>query len=149
MSAAGNRTGPGEGTGYADPPPEVHGRSFGDLMGEVTRDLSTLVRQEVELAKAELREEGTRAGKAAGMFGAAGVAGFLVLLFLSHALWWGLANVMDQGWAALIVAVLWAAAAAVLYSRARTQLGEVRGLRRTSETVKQVPEALKPDTGGY
>ncbi|MFB9237785.1 phage holin family protein [Plantactinospora siamensis] len=136
------------GAGFDSGPPDVHGRSFGDLMGEVTRDLSTLVRQEVELAKAELREEGSKAGKAAGMFGAAGVAGFLVLLFLSHALWWGLSNVMDQGWAALIVAIIWAVIGAVLYSRARTQMKNVRGLPRTTETVKQVPDALKPDRGG-
>ena len=124
-------------------------RSFGDLMGEVTRDLSTLVRQEVELAKAELRDEGRKAGKAAGMFGGAGLAGHMVLLFLSFALWWGLANVMDQGWAALIVAVIWAVIAAVLFAVARGQLRAVRGMPRTTETVKDIPPALKPDTGGF
>ncbi|MEV4537502.1 phage holin family protein [Asanoa sp. NPDC049518] len=123
-------------------------RSFGDLMSEVTHDLSTLVRQEVELAKAELREEGKKAGKAAGMFGGAGLAGYMVLLFLSIALWWGLSNVMDQGWAALIVAVLWAVAAAALYVVARNQMRAVRGMPRTTETVKDIPPALKPDTGG-
>ncbi|MDG4824794.1 phage holin family protein [Asanoa sp. WMMD1127] len=124
-------------------------RSFGDLMGEVTRDLSTLVRQEVELAKAELKQEGAKAGKAAGMYGGAALAGYMVLLFLSIALWWGLSNVMDQGWAALIVAVIWAVAAAALYVVARNQMREVRGLPRTAETVKDIPPALKPDTGGY
>ena len=124
-------------------------RSFGDLMGEVTRDLSTLVRQEVELAKAELKQEGAKAGKAAGMYGGAALAGYMVLLFLSIALWWGLSNVMDQGWAALIVAVIWAIAAAALYVVARNQMREVRGMPRTAETVKDIPPALKPDTGGY
>ncbi|GIF53783.1 putative superfamily III holin-X [Asanoa ferruginea] len=124
-------------------------RSFGDLMGEVTRDMSTLVRQEVELAKAELRDEAKKAGKAAGMFGGAGFAGYMVLLFSSIALWWGLSNVMDQGWAALIVAVLWAVVAVAMFVVARGQLREVRGLSRTAETVKDIPPALKPDTGGY
>jgi len=124
-------------------------RSFGDLMGEVTRDMSTLVRQEVDLAKAELREEAKKAGKAAGLFGGAGFAGYMVLLFASIALWWGLSNVMDQGWAALIVAVIWAVVAAALYAVARSQLREVRGMTRTAETVKDIPPALKPDTGGY
>jgi hypothetical protein len=124
-------------------------RTFGDLMGEVTHDLSTLVRQEVELAKAEIREEGKKAGKAAGMFGGAGLASYMVLLFLSIALWWGLSNVMDQGWAALIVAVLWAVVAAALFVVARNQMRAVRGLPRTTETVKDIPPALKPDTGGY
>ncbi|GIF77768.1 phage holin family protein [Asanoa siamensis] len=124
-------------------------RSFGDLMGEVTRDLSTLVRQEVDLAKAELKQEATKAGKAAGMYGGAGFAGYMVLLFASIALWWALSNVMDQGWAALIVAVLWAVVGAVLYVVARGQMREVRGMPRTAETVKEIPPALKPDTGGY
>jgi hypothetical protein len=124
-------------------------RSFGDLMGEVTRDLSTLVRQEVELAKAEIREEGKKAGKAAGLFSGAGLAGYMVLLFLSIALWWGLSNVMDQGWAALIVAVIWAVVAAVLFAVARSQLRAVRGLPRTTDTVKDIPPALKADTGGF
>ena len=90
--------------------------SVGDLLGDVTRDMSTLVRKEVELAKAELREEVSQAGKAGGMFGGAGLAGFLAVLFVSYALWWGLSNAMDQGWAALIVAVLWAAVAGGLFS---------------------------------
>ncbi|GIF62031.1 hypothetical protein Ais01nite_00660 [Asanoa ishikariensis] len=124
-------------------------RSFGSLMGEVTRDLSTLVRQEVELAKAEIREEGKKAGKAAGMFAGAGIAGHMVLLFLSFALWWGLSNLMDQGWAALIVAVIWAVAAAVLFVVARGQLRAVRGLPQTTQTVKDIPPALKPDTGAF
>jgi hypothetical protein len=122
-------------------------RSLGELMGEVTRDLSTLMRQEVDLAKAELREEAARAGRAGGLFGGAGLAGYMVLLFLSFALWWALSNVMDQGWAALIVAGVWAVVGAVLYPMARRQLREVRGLPRTAETVKDIPEALKPDRG--
>ncbi|MFI5844080.1 phage holin family protein [Catenuloplanes sp. NPDC051500] len=128
--------------------PDVSQRSFGELMGEVTQDLSTLVRQEVELAKAELREEGKKAGKAAGFFAGAGVAGFLVLLFLSTALWQGLANVMDPGWAALIVAVLWAAIGGALFVLARRKAREMRGLPRTAETAKEIPHALKPHSGG-
>ncbi|MDR7326085.1 MULTISPECIES: phage holin family protein [Catenuloplanes] len=123
-------------------------RSFGELLGEVTQDLSTLVRQEVELAKAEMRQEAAKAGKAAGLFGGAGVAGFLVLLFLSFALWWGLANVMDQSWAALIVAVLWAIVGGVLFTMARGKAREMRGMPQTAETAKEIPQALKPNRGG-
>lgn len=128
--------------------PDVSQRSFGELLGEVTQDLSTLVRQEVELAKAEMRQEAAKAGKAAGLFGGAGVAGFLVLLFLSFALWWGLANVMDQSWAALIVAVLWAIVGGVLFTMARGKAREMRGMPRTAETAKEIPQALKPNRGG-
>lgn len=117
--------------------------SVGDLFGEITRDMSTLVRQEVQLAKAELRQETTKAGKAAGMFGGASLAGYMVVLFLSFALWWGLANVIDQGWAALIVAVIWAVIAAVLFAVARTRMRQIRGLPQTAETAREVPAALK------
>ena len=118
--------------------------SVGELIGEVTRDLSTLMRQELELAKVEVKQEAVKTGKAAGMLGAAGFAGYTVLIFLSIALWAGLANVMDQGWAALIIAAVWAVAGAVLYSAGRTQLHQVHPKpERTAETLKEVPDALK------
>ncbi|MFG1916405.1 phage holin family protein [Micromonospora sp. NPDC048898] len=118
--------------------------SVGELLGDVTRDMSTLVRKEVELAKAELREEVSQVGKAGGMFGGAGVAGFLAVLFVSFALWWGLSNTMDQGWAALIVAVLWAAVAGGLFINARTQLKRARAvLPRTKQTAREMPGALR------
>src|SRR2546421_5470342 len=122
---------------------DVSQASIGDLLGEVTRDLSTLMRQEVELAKAELRQEATKAGKAAGMFGGAGFAGYMVALFLSIAGWWGLANVMDQGWAALIVAAIWAVVGVVLFVVARARVRQIRGLPQTAQTVREVPDALK------
>src|SRR3954447_3270108 len=90
-------------------------RSLGELVGEVTRDLSTLMRQEVELAKAELRTEASKAGKAGGMLGAAGVAGLLLAIFASLALMFALGEVMPLGWAALIVAVVWGIAGAILF----------------------------------
>ncbi|MEU8215907.1 phage holin family protein [Micromonospora taraxaci] len=118
--------------------------SVGELLGDVTRDMSTLVRKEVELAKAELREEVSQAGKAGGMFGGAGLAGFLAVLFVSYAVWWGLSNAMDQGWAALIVAVLWAAVAGGLFLNARTQLKRARAvLPRTKQTARELPDALR------
>jgi hypothetical protein len=126
---------------------DVSQRSIGELMGEVSEDLSTLVRQELELAKAELAQEAAKAGKAGGLFAGSGVAGHMVVLFLSIGAWWGLSNVMDGGWAALIVAVVWAVVAAVLYAGARSQLRTVRGLRRTVETVKEIPAAMRPDGG--
>ena len=71
--------------------------SLGDLLGEVTRDLSTLMRQELELAKAELRQSATRAGKGAGMLGGAGYAASMAVLFQSIALWWGLGYLVGNG----------------------------------------------------
>lgn len=124
--------------------PDVSDASVGELLGNVSRDLSTLMRQELELAKAEVRAEATKAGKGAAMFGAAGFAGYMVLLFLSFAVWWALANVMDQGLAALIVAVLWGVAGAVLYANGRRAFRDTHPTpERTVETLKQVPDALK------
>jgi len=123
---------------------DVGQRSVGELIGEVTNDLSTLMRQEMTLAKAEIKEEVAKTGKAAGMFGGAGLAGYMLVLFLSIALWWGLANVMDEAWAALIVAVLWGIVAAVLFVTGRKKMREVNPKpERTVSTLKEVPDALK------
>jgi len=68
----------------------------------------------------------------------------MTVLFLSIALWWGLANVMDSGWAALIVAVIWGVVAAVLYTTGRAKLRQVHPRPdRTVETLSNVPDALK------
>ena len=119
-------------------------KSIGALLSEITTDLSTLMRQEIDLAKAEVKEEATKTGKAAGMLGAAGFAAYMVALFASIALWWGLANVMDEAWAALIVTALWAVVAAVLGVTGRKKLREVNPKpERTVQTVKQIPDAVK------
>ncbi|MGW1669908.1 phage holin family protein [Streptomyces sp. NPDC002324] len=121
-------------------PVEVRGRdaSVGELLSAVTSDVQTLFQQEVELAKTEVKREATKAGKAAGMYGGAGFAGYMVLLFLSVAAVLGLANVMDGGWAALIVTAVWAAVAAVLYQRGRTQMRTVHPKPgQTVETLKE------------
>jgi hypothetical protein len=123
---------------------DVADSSVGELMSNVMKDLSTLVRQEVELAKVETKAEATKAAKGAGMFGGAGFAGYMILLFLSIALWQGLENVMDGGWAALIVAAVWAIAGAVLYATGRREFRRVNPKpERTVETLQQVPDALK------
>jgi hypothetical protein len=130
------------------PPSEAHlkadNASLGELLGEVTRDLSTLMRQEVELAKAELKQSTSRAGKGAGMLAGAGVGGHFVLLFLSLALMWALGSIMALGWSALIVAVIWAIIAAVLASIGRKELKQIKGLPQTGETLSEIPPTLKP-----
>ena len=121
----------------------VGDRSLGELISEVTGDLSTLMRQELELAKAELAQTASRAGKGAGMLGGAAVAGYFVLLFLSLALWWAIGTATGLGWSALIVAVIWGIIAAVLAAMGRKSLRDIRGLPKTADTVKRIPDALK------
>jgi VIT1/CCC1 family predicted Fe2+/Mn2+ transporter len=129
-----------------DPTPSEHKAettSLGDLLGEVTSDLSTLMRQELELAKAELKQSATRAGRGAGMLGGAGYAALMAVFFLSVALWWALGYLTGLGWSAVIVAVIWALIALVLFLMGRTQLKSVEGAPRTVETVKRIPDAVK------
>lgn len=118
--------------------------SLGDLLSEVTSDLSTLMRQELELAKAELKQSATRAGRGAGMLGGAGYGAMMAVFFLSVALWWGLGYyVTGLGWSAVIVAVIWALVALVLFLAGRTQLKSIEGAPRTVDSLKRVPDAVK------
>jgi hypothetical protein len=129
-------------------PSEAHQKadnaSLGELLGDVTRDLSTLMRQEVELAKAEAKQSATKAGKGAGMLAGAGVAGHFVLVFLSLGLMFALGALMPLGWAALIVAVIWGIIAAVLAAIGRKELKQIKGMPQTGETLSEIPPTLKP-----
>jgi hypothetical protein len=127
---------------------EVEQTSIGDLIGNISNDLSQLFRQEVELAKAEMKQEAAKAGKAGGMLGGAAFAGYLAVVLLSFALVFALSNVMDAGWAAPIVAVLWAIVGAVLFVNGRKKLKDVDPVpHRTVETIKEDAQWLKNPTG--
>jgi hypothetical protein len=118
---------------------------LGELLGEVSRDLSTLIRQEVELAMAEVSDSAKKAGKGAGFLGGAAVAGYFALLFLSICVWWALGlTAIGNAWSALIVAVVYGIVAAILALRGRAKLQQVEGVPQTTETVKEIPPTLKP-----
>ncbi len=113
-------------------------RSLGEIIGEVTSDLSTLFKQEVELAKTELKEEAARAGKGAGMLAGAGVAAHFLLLFGSLALMFVLDNAMPIELAALITAAVWAVIAAVLAAVGRKNVKKANPqLPTTQQTLKE------------
>ncbi len=122
--------------------------SFGELFGQVTKDLSTLIRQEIELAKAELKQTASRAGAGAGLLGAAGYSALMAVFFLSCALWWGLADLFGDiegsiAWAAVILAVIWAIIAAILAVVGKKALQQVRGVPQTTDSLGKIPNALK------
>ena len=118
--------------------------SIGALISDISQDLSTLMRQEVALAKAEVKDSAQKAGKGAGMLAGAGYAAHLMTIFLSVTLWMVLSYLLDDlAWSALIVAVLWGIVAAVLAMLGRKQLKTVEGIPQTTETAKRVPDALK------
>jgi len=114
-------------------------QSLGQLVGELTGDLQKLFRQELELARLEIKSEATKAGKAAGMLGGAGFAGYMVAVLLSLAAVFGLWEVMPLGWAAVIIAVIWGIAGAVLYTMGRTRMKAV------SPKPEQTVDTLKED----
>ncbi|CAQ01150.1 phage holin family protein [Clavibacter sepedonicus] len=118
--------------------------SLGDLLGNVTKDVSTLMRQEIALAKAEISDSAKKAGKGAGLLGGAGYAGIMAVFFLSVALMYALGYWFDNlAWAAVVVAVIWAVIGLVMYLQGRKQLKTVQGAPRTAESVKKIPEAMK------
>ena len=119
------------------------GRSLGEVMGDLTRNVSTLLQQEVALAKAELSQSGKRAGKGVGMFAGAAIAGILFLVFLSVSAWWGLGQFMGNEWSALIVAAVWVIIAIILALAGKKEMERIRGLPQTAETLGKVPNALK------
>lgn len=119
------------------------GRSLGAVLGDITNNVSTLIQQELALAKAELRQSGTQAGKGIGLLVGAGVAGLLLLVFVSLSATWGLGQFIGERWSALVVAVIWAIIAAVLALAGKKELERIRGLKNTTETLGKVPNALK------
>jgi uncharacterized membrane protein YqjE len=123
----------------SEPQDTLRDQSVGELVASLSRDLSTLVRQEVELAKAEMAEKGRRAGLGAGMFGGAGVAGLLSLICLSIMAILVLNAWMRDWLAALIVTLVWAAVAGFLAMRGRQEIRAMGGPvpEQTKETIQE------------
>ena len=113
-------------------------RSLGEIVSDVTQDLSTLVKQEMELARTELKQEAAKAGKGAGLLGGAGIAGHMALVFLSLTLTFLLDNWMPLEVAALITTLLWAVIAGILALRGRKELKNSNPqLPETQQTLKE------------
>ena len=142
MSTGYTEPDPGRPYAAGDPAPEQE-ISLGERLGNVTRDLSTLMRQEVALAKAEVSQSASQAGKGIGLLVGAGIGAFFVLLFLSISLWWAIGNSTGRGWAALIVGVIWAIIALILFLVGRGELKKIRGVPATTETLGKIPNAVK------
>jgi hypothetical protein len=121
--------------------------SVGDLLSDISKDISTLMRQEVELAKAELQQSAKKAGKGAGMLTGAAIFAHLAVVFLALAGWWGLGDSIGRGWAGLVVMAVLAIIAAALGVLGRNQIRAVSGLPQTTTTVKKIPDAVKGNEG--
>jgi uncharacterized membrane protein YqjE len=133
------------------PRAELHEQPIGELLKQLANETTTLVRQELELAKAEMREKGRIAGPAMGMIGAAGGVALLAAGALTAFLILALDGVMPNWLAALIVALVYGAVAAVLYLRGKERVEAVGSPapRQTIETLKEDAQWAKhPTTSG-
>ncbi|WP_035127674.1 phage holin family protein [Conexibacter woesei] len=126
---------------------DLRDSSIGDLLKQLSEETSTLVKQELALARAELEQQGKRAGKGAGMLGGAGVAVLLMLGTLTATLVGVLDTAMAFWLAALIVTVLWTAVAGVLALQGRNEIQQATPpVPQTVETVKEDVQWAKTRT---
>lgn len=113
-------------------------RSLGELFARLGEDLGQLVSSQMELARAELKQEAKQAGQAAGLLGAGSIVGYLALTLLCFAAAWGLAEVIPEGFAFLIVAAVVGIVAAVMVVLGRKRLEAAREVApETVETLKE------------
>jgi uncharacterized membrane protein YqjE len=131
-------------TAHDTPPDELRDRPIADLVKQLGGQTSTLVRQEIDLAKAELAEKGRVAGKGAGLLGGAAAVGLLAAGSLTACVILALGEVIPEWLAALIVAVVLGAVAAVLALQGRNRMrAATPPVPQTIETVKEDVEWAK------
>jgi uncharacterized membrane protein YqjE len=121
---------------------DLRDRPTTELLRELSDQTTTLVRQEIELAKAELTQKGKRAGASAGMFGGAGLFGVFAFAALTTAIVAALDTAMPLWLAALIVAAVYGAIAAVLGLKGRDQI-EHAGPPVPEQAVDSVKEDVQ------
>ena len=119
-------------------------RSLSELLSDVTGEIATLFRKEVELARAETSEQVSRAAKAGAMLGAAAVVGFLTLILLAFAAAWGLSEVVPEGVAFLVVGLVFGLVAAVLASAGKKKIASINPMPdQTVQTLKADVQVAK------
>jgi hypothetical protein len=139
---------PGGPDGTAAPATDPRERGIGELVKDLASQTSTLVRQEIQLAQAEVTQKGKVAGKGAGLLAGAGVFGLLALGALTAGLIALLDKAMATWVAALIVMALWAIVAFVLAKAGQKALQQATPpAPQTVETVKEDIQWAKTQTG--
>jgi len=119
--------------------PTVGDQSLAELISRMTSDVGQLVSTQLELAKVEIKDEVTRAGKGVGMVGGGGLAAYVALLMISVAAAIAIGNALDGiGWGFLIVGLVYAAVAAVLVLTGKKQISSATPIaEQTKETLKE------------
>jgi len=121
----------------------VDDRPLGELFADMSKSVQTLLRKEVELAKVEVKEQATRAGKAAAMFAGTAVVGFIGLILLSFAAAWGVAEAIPVWLAFLAVGLLYAVIAGLLLTIGKKKLETVQPPKQTMQTLKEDVDVAK------
>ena len=111
-------------------------RSLGDLVSQLMREIGDLITAHISLAKAELKQEVSKAGQGAGLLGGGAAAALVAAVMLAMAAAWGLAEIMAPGWAFLIIAVVVGALAVILMMAGRRRMKEVDPVPR--ETLVEI-----------
>src|SRR5919107_3848032 len=119
---------------------DLRERPIGELLKQLSNETTTLVKQELDLAKAEVAQKGQQAGKGAGMFGGAGILGFLALASLTAALIMAIDKATPNWVAALIVGAVYAAIAGILALQGRNKIQEA-----VPPVPEQAAESVKED----
>lgn len=123
--------------------------SLGTLVASATKDLSALVRSEIELAKHEVKDEVKHAVAGSGMFGAAAFLGLLATILLLFAATYGIVALgLDEGWAFLIMAGVLLLLAALLALVGKKQVSKISAPERTIRTTKDSVATLRGATKG-
>jgi hypothetical protein len=127
---------------------DLRERPIGELLKQLSQETTTLVRQELDLAKAEMSEKGKQAGKGIGLFSGAGLFGLGAFGALTAAAIVALSTAMDTWLAALIVAVVYGIVAAVLARRGQSSIKEAAPAapEKTVQTLKEDVEWAKTRT---
>jgi uncharacterized membrane protein YqjE len=128
------------------PEPAGDDQSLGDLVALAAKDVSQLIRYEIDLAKTELKDDVQRIGLAAALSGVAAFVACLVLVLLSIALAFGLVALGIWAWAAfLIVAGVYVLFAVLVLGIAYLRVRRLSGLSKTRKTVTEGLEMLRQD----
>ncbi|MDQ6780375.1 MAG: phage holin family protein [Candidatus Eremiobacteraeota bacterium] len=128
---------------------DLHDLPIGDLLKRLSHETTLLLRQEIDLAKAEVSEKGKQAGKGASMFGAAGVAALAAVGALTAFLIIALSSVMAAWLAALIVTIVYGVVAFVLAQSGKHKFAAAKPLMptQTIQTLKEDVQWAKTRAG--
>lgn len=130
--------------------PQDREPTIGELVADISRDFSTLIRSEIQLAKSEISFSVKAGGVGAGLLAVAGFFGLMIVILLSIAFAYFLTMTgLHPAWCFLIVAGVYLLIALIAIGVGIKLLKKVRAPQRTIKTAQQIPAALKGNTEAF